>query len=160
MSLQDFIETAQKIRSLEWEYNEMRENAGKSTLGELLKKSNDSNYEISEVLDRGPDGEILWYSNRKVLEDLKLIDKTGRLNKFVDLILCQGSKIAHWGGNTRVVITYKELSTAYSEGEKKAFLSTEEKRAAPHFSWLLLQRDSQETRNQLNRYLGKHRREE
>lgn len=159
MPLEDFIETAQTIRSLELEYNEIGAN---SPLGELLQKSKNPAYEISDVVDRGPEGQLLWYSNRKLLKNLKLIDDKGKLNKFVYLILSKGSKIdsSHVDGNKRIVISYKELSSPYNEGEKRFFLSPEERYGFPRLSWVVLQGDSQERRSQLLNVLGKHQRNE
>jgi len=130
MSLEDFLDTAQKIRSLELEYNQTRteRNEESCTLYDLYQKSRDSRYEISTAVDKGPNGEDLYYSNRRVLEQLKLINSLGEITENAKKILQNGAKLnsSHPDNNVRVVITYTEFLSRNSPQETKHFLTNKE----------------------------------
>lgn len=167
MPLNDFLDTAETIRSLELEYNHMKMelNEEHSTLYDLLQKARDPRHEISTVVDKGPDGKELFYSNRILLERLKLINSRGYITEIANKILQNGTKLnsSHPDGSTRVVITYTELLSRNSPQETKQFLTSEELGAmdleAPHFETGRLYMN-EAGRQLFGRTLGRRRREE
>ena len=143
----------------------MELNEEHSTLYDLLRKASDPRHEISTVVDKGPDGKELFYSNRILLERLKLINSRGYITEIANKILQNGTKLnsSHPDGSTRVVITYTEFLSRNSPQETKQFLTSEELEAmdldAPHFETGRLYA-FEGGREISSRTLGRRRREE